>query len=202
MSVDTLVYCTYYCNQTFTQKQSLKYTDEIELVTKINDFSCNVSHAGDTMNSLSQRSTRGNTISEEPADSTVVAKSKRETKVKTTVVSYDYEAAISQPDIPTCSKADNNTQESCLDILPTPHEKASFFSTCGKMGVTIKRRGVGVRSKMRPKKIARARTQINNIFEIKKGPMFHADVCRDVVTGNHETPPNIHQVCSKYFQLR
>lgn len=128
-------------------------------MTEINDFSCNISHAGDTMNSLSQRNTRENTIS--GAGTTVVAKNKPETKVKLAAVSYDYEAAISQPDIPTCSDVDRNTREPRLnacDVSSIPHEKANFFSTCGRMGVTIKRRGI--RSKMRPKKITKARMQI------------------------------------------
>lgn len=170
-------------------------------MTGTNDFSCNVSHVGDTMNSSSQRSTRENIICGEPVGSTVVAKSKPETKARP-AVSYDYEAAISQPDIPTCSEIDNNTREcpELCNVSPTANEKANFFPTCGKVSVTTKRRGIGVRSKVRPKKITKIRAQIHDVFKIQEEPTFCANVCRNDGATNQNTSPNIYQVCPRNFQ--
>lgn len=146
------------------------------------------------MNSLSQRSTRENTISREPADLTTVVKSKPEAKLKPAAVSYDYEEAVSQPDIPTCSEIDNNTRcsDPC-DVSSTPNEKAHFFPTCGKMSVTIRRRGIGVKSKARSKRITKARTHIGDIVEMKRESKSCTNVCPNT-TANQETPPANHQV--------
>lgn len=169
-------------------------------MTEIIDFRCNVSHARDTMNPISQRSTRENTINGKPADSTAIVKNKPEAKAKPAVVSYDYEAAISQPDIPTCSEVDNDTQEPCLDVSPAPDERANFLSTYGKMSVTIRRRGIGIRSKVRPKKMTKARAQIRDVVEVKREPKFCTNICPDITT-NQKTSPINHQVCSKNVQL-
>lgn len=176
---------------------------------KTNDFSYSVSHAGDTMNPPSRRSTRENAINKEPTDTIVATKSKLESKP--TVISYDYEAAISQPDIP--SKIDNNTQNpswsDSSDGLSAPIKKRSLY-TRGKVNVTTKKRGIVFKSKIQTKKVTKIHPQqISNVVEIKKESISSSEITRDTenfgkekidaVTASRETSLNLHQVCLNNF---
>lgn len=173
-------------------------------------FRCSVSHAGDTMN-LSRRNTCENAVNKEPIGSAVATKSKPEPK--TTVISYDYEAAISQPDIPIYSKIDNNTQNvswsEFSDELSAPTKKRNLC-TRGKAGVTTKKRGIVFKSKI-AKKVTKTRPPICDT-EIKKESISSSEIIQNVgncekgnnkgVITNRQTPPNLHQVCSnKIFPL-
>ncbi|XP_011052505.1 PREDICTED: uncharacterized protein LOC105144940 [Acromyrmex echinatior] len=71
---------------------------------------CSISHAGNTMNLSLRRNTCENVVNKKPIGSTITVKNKPESK--SPVIAYDYEAAISQPDIPICSNIDNNTSNS------------------------------------------------------------------------------------------
>jgi len=160
------------------------------------DFSC--SHAGDTMNSSLRRNTCENAINKKPIGSMVAAKSKP--KPQTSVISYDYEAAISQPDIPIHSKID--TQNVSLsepnDKLSVPTKKRNFY---GKAGVITKKRGIVSKSKkIQAKKVTHP--SICEIAEIKKESISFSEIIRDVenyrkendgIIPNRQTPFN--EVC-------
>lgn len=163
----------------------------------MNDFSYSISHAGDTMNPPSRRSARENAINKES-----VVKNKSEPKP--VVISYDYEAAISQPDI--SSKIDNNTQNPSSsdfsDGLSEPIKKKKPY-TRGKANVTTKKKSIVFKSKLQTKRVHPQ--QICNVVKIKKESIPSSDIIRDtenlgkekidVITVNRETPLNLHQVC-------
>ncbi|XP_036144944.1 uncharacterized protein LOC105829041 isoform X4 [Monomorium pharaonis] len=81
---------------------------------------------------------RKNTINKEPIGSTVV---KNKPEPKTPVIFYDYEAAISQPDIPIYSKVDNDIQNASWsedlmhsgDVPKVVKNKKSFVSKAADM---------------------------------------------------------------------
>lgn len=162
----------------------------------MNDFSYSISHAGD-MNPPSRRSARENAINKES-----VVKNKSEPKP--VIISYDYEAAISQPDI--SSKIDNNTQNpSSSDFsneLSEPIKKKKPYIR-GKANVTTKKKSTVFKSKLQTKRVHPQ--QICNVVKIKKESIPSSDIIRDtenlgkekidVITANRETPLNFHQVC-------
>lgn len=180
------------------------------MIIKI-DFNYSISHVGDTMNPPLCRNICENAVNKEPIGSTVVAKSKPESK--TPVISYDYEAAISQPDIPMYSKTDNNMQNASWsessDKLSTSIEKRN--PVCGKAVVTTKKRGIVFKSKIQAKKITKTRPSICNIAEIKKESIPSSEIrnvenyrqeISDGIITNRQTPPNLYQVCfDKIFLL-
>lgn len=163
----------------------------------MNDFSYNISHVGDTMNPPSRRSTHENAINKESIDT------KNKSEPKPAVISYDYEAAISQPDIP--SKIDNNTQNPSWsdfnDELSESIKKKKPY-TREKANVTTKKKSTIFKSKLQTKRIHPQ--QICNV-KIKKESIPSSDIIRntknlgkeeiDVITASRETPFNFHQVC-------
>jgi len=139
------------------------------------------------MNSSLRRNTCENAINKEPIGSMVAAKNKP--KPQTPIISYDYEAAISQPDIPIHSKIDN-TQNVSLpetsDKLSAPTKKRNFY---GKAGVTTKKRGVVFKSKkIQAKKVTKTHPSICEIAEIKKESISSSEIIRDVE--NYRTENN------------
>ncbi|XP_070163566.1 uncharacterized protein [Polyergus mexicanus] len=132
------------------------------------------------MNPPSRRSTRENAINEETTDTIVATKSKFESK--SAVISHDYEAAISQPDIP-ASKIDSNTRNpswsDSSDGLSAPIKKRSLY-TRGKVNVTTKKRGIVFKSKIQTKKITKIHPQqISNVVEIEKESISSSEITRD-----------------------
>ncbi|XP_036144940.1 uncharacterized protein LOC105829041 isoform X3 [Monomorium pharaonis] len=95
---------------------------------------------------------RKNTINKEPIGSTVV---KNKPEPKTPVIFYDYEAAISQPDIPIYSKVDNDIQNASWsevsNELSAPVKKQNFYVR-RKTSVIVKKRGIVCKSKIQAKK--------------------------------------------------
>lgn len=170
------------------------------------DFNCSLSHAGDTMNLPSHRNTCENAINKEPIGSMVATKSKPESK--TPVTSYDYEAAISQPDIPIHLKIDNNTLNAswseASEESPAPTKKRNLY-VCGKASVTTKKKGIISKSKIQAKKVTKTRPLICNVAEIKKESSseiiqnvenYGQKINDGIITSRRQTPPNPHQVCS------
>jgi len=149
------------------------------MIIKI-DFNYSISHAGNTMNSSLHRNTCENAINKEPISSMVAAKSKP--KPQTPIISYDYEAAISQPDIPIHSKI-NNMQNVSLsetsDKLSALTKKRNFYE---KTGVTTKKRGIVFKSKkkIQAKKVTKTHPSICEIAEIKKESISSSEIIRDV----------------------
>ncbi|CAL1687315.1 unnamed protein product [Lasius platythorax] len=163
------------------------------------------------MNPPSRRSTRENAINKKPTDSIVATESKSEPKPA--VISYDYEAAISQPDI--SSKIDNNSQNpswsDSSDRLLAPTKKGNL-NTRGKANVTTrtKKKGIVFKSRIQTKKIMKIHPQqICNVLEIKKESIPSSEIIRntenfgkekiDAATASRETPLNLHQVCFNNF---
>lgn len=161
------------------------------------------------MNPPSRRSTCENAVNKEQ----IVAKSKPESK--TPIISYDYEAAISQPDIPIYAKIDNNPQKAswseASDESLAPTKKRNLH-VCGKASVTTKKRGITFKSKIQAKKVTKTRPSICNIIGIKKESIPSTKIIRNIenyeqeisngIIANRQTPPNLRQVCSnKIFLL-
>lgn len=184
------------------------------MIIKI-DFNCSFSHAGDTMNPPSRRSTCENAVNKEQIGSAIVARSKPENS-KTPIISYDYEAAISQPDIPVYAKIDNNPQnaswsEASDESASAPTKKRNLH-ICRKASVTTKKKGIAFKSKIQVKKVTKTRPLICNIAGIKKESIPSTEIIRNIenygqeisdgIIVNRETPPNLRQVCSnKIFLL-
>ncbi|XP_050448249.1 uncharacterized protein LOC126849908 [Cataglyphis hispanica] len=160
------------------------------------------------MNPPSHRSKRENAINKGPTDTIVATKSKLESKP--VVISYDYEAAISQPDIP--SKIDDNAQNpswsDSSDGLSAPTKKKNLY-TRGKKNVTTKKKGI-FKSKIQTKKITKIQPQqISNVVEIKKESISTSEITGDVesfvkekidaITVSREASLNLHQVCFNNF---
>lgn len=152
------------------------------------------------MSPPSRRSTRENAIDKKSTDTTVT-KDKSEPK---SAISYNYEAAISQPDIP--SKVDNNTQNpswsDSSDGLLTPIKKRNLY-TRGKANVTSKKRV------FKSKKIMKIHPQqICNVVEIKKELIPSSEIIQDTenfekekidaVIASREKPLNF-EVCFNKF---
>lgn len=132
------------------------------------------------MNLSSDRSTRENAINKELTDSIITAKSK--SKPKPAVITYDYEAAISQPDMSTYLEIDNNTQD-------------LFYSNSGRSIV------------LETKKTMEIRPRTCDIINIKKDSIFASEITRNTenvekkknnVIANCETSSNF-QVCFNKF---
>lgn len=167
----------------------------------MNNFSYSISHAGDTMNQSSRRSTRENAINKESIDT------KNKSEPKPAVISYDYEAAISQPDIP--SKIDSNTQNpswsDSSDGLSEPIKKKKPY-TRGKTNVTTKKKSIVFRSKLQTK---RQPQQSCNVVKIKKESIPSSETIRDtknlgkekvdVITANRQTPFDVQVRLNKLF---
>lgn len=161
------------------------------------------------MNLPSRRNTCENAVNKEPI-STVAAKNKPEPK--TPVISYDYEAAISQPDIPIYSNTENNMQNvSWSDSSDEQSASTKRRNLCvsGKVGVTTKKKII-FKSKT-AKKVTKIHPPICDV-EIKKESIPSSEIVRNVencgkennkgVITNRQKPPNLHQVCSnKIFPL-
>ncbi|XP_018357899.1 PREDICTED: uncharacterized protein LOC108757802 isoform X2 [Trachymyrmex cornetzi] len=113
------------------------------------------------MNPSLRRNTCENVINKEPIGSTIAAKSKLEPK--SPVIAYDYEAAISQPDIPICSNIDNNTLNPSWseqsDELSAPTKKRNFYVR-GKTGLTTKKKGIVFKSKIQAKKVTHIKKEL------------------------------------------
>lgn len=166
------------------------------------DFNCSISHAGDTMNPPSRRSTCENAVKKEPIGPTIVAKSRPESKAP--VVSYDYEAAISQPDIPVCSKLDDNPQNAswseASDESSVPIRKTNLYAR-GK-AVASKKRGVAFKSKVQARKVTKTRPSVSNVAEIQKESTPSSEIIRNaenygrkISGGIIRQTLNLHQVC-------
>lgn len=163
------------------------------------------------MNLPSRRNACENAVNKKQIDSTIIAKSKPESK--TPIISYDYEAAISQPDIPIYAKIDNNSQKASWSeasnesLAPT---KKRNLHVCGKASVNTKKRGIAFKSKVQAKKVTKTRPSICNIIGIKKKSIPSTEIVRNIenygkesegINANRQTPPN-RQVCSnKIFFL-
>lgn len=158
------------------------------------------------MNPPSHRNTCENVVNKEQIGSMVAAKSKLESK--TPVISYDYEAAISQPDIPIYSKNDTNMQNpswsESSDELSMPIEKRNPY-VCGKAVVTTKKKGIYFKSKIQAKKITKTHPSICDIAKIKKESIPSSKIIRNVenyrqeindnIITNRQMSPNLYQVC-------
>lgn len=156
------------------------------------------------MNPSLRRNTCENAVNKEPIDSTATARSKPEPK--TPVISYDYEAAISQPDIPIYSKIDNNTQNTSWsepsDELSASPKKRNLYVR-GKACVTTKKRGIAFNSKVQAKKVTKTHPSNCNVAAIEKESIPSSEInCNvenyrkennDQVTPNRQTP--FKQVC-------
>lgn len=168
----------------------------------MNNFSYSSSHAGDTMNQSSRRSTRENAINKESIDT------KNKSEPKPVIISYDYEAAISQPDIP--SKIDNNTQNpswsDSSDGLSKLIKKKKPY-TRGKANVTTKKKSIVFKSKLQTKRVQPQ--QSCNVVKIKKESIPSSEPIRDienfgkekvdVITPNRQTPLNVQVCLNKLF---
>ncbi|XP_011866135.1 PREDICTED: uncharacterized protein LOC105561081 [Vollenhovia emeryi] len=155
---------------------------------------------------MSPPSRRENAVTKEPVSSTVVAKNKPEAKAP--VISYDYEAAISQPDVPKVySKIDDDTQNASWsepsDESSAPTKRRDLY-VFGKASVTTKKRGIAFKSKMQAKKVTKTRPSICNVAEIESESIPSSEIIRDVenhgqeisddIVTNRQTPSNFHQV--------
>jgi len=153
---------------------------------------------------LSRPNTCENAVNKEQIGSMVAVKSKLESK--TPVISYDYEAAISQPDIPIYSKNDNNMQNvswsESSDELSMPIEKRNPY-VCEKAVVTTKKKGIYFKSKIQAKKITK-RPSICDIAKIKKESIPSSEIIRNVenyrqeisdIITNRQMSSNLYQVC-------
>ncbi|KAL6256232.1 hypothetical protein P5V15_012348 [Pogonomyrmex californicus] len=163
------------------------------------------------MNLPLHRNTYENAINKESTNLIIVAKNKMEPKFP--FISYNYEAAISQPDIPIRSKVDNNTSWSePIDELSAPTTTRNLYA-CGKANVTVKRRGITFKSKTQVKKFTKNRPLLLscNIDKIKEKSIPSSEI-QDVknfekensydVTLNRRLSFNSHQVRSnKIFSL-
>ncbi|XP_036144935.1 uncharacterized protein LOC105829041 isoform X2 [Monomorium pharaonis] len=143
---------------------------------------------------------RKNTINKEPIGSTVV---KNKPEPKTPVIFYDYEAAISQPDIPIYSKVDNDIQNASWsevsNELSAPVKKQNFYVR-RKTSVIVKKRGIVCKSKIQAKKVIKTDPSICNVAEIKKESISPSEIIRNVkdhkkeninrVITNRQTSPN------------
>lgn len=157
------------------------------------------------MNPSLRRNACENAVNKEPIGSTVTARIKPEPK--TPVISYDYKAAISQPDIPIYSKIDNNMQNSSCsepsDKLSAPPKKRNLYVR-GRACVTTKKRGIAFKSKVQAKKVTKTHPSNCDVAAIEKKSIPSSEInCNienyrkennDRVTPNCQTP--FKQVCS------
>lgn len=152
------------------------------------------------MSPQSRHATRENIVDE---SSKAVPKSKRESKATSVIVSYNYEAAVGQPDIPTCWKIDDKARSPCSSFdgaLSTSIDRRKFYAR-GKASATVKKRGVGFRSRVQTKKITRAHSQTRDVVELEDSSEITRDIATlgmeksGIVAACEETPSNLRQVC-------
>ncbi|KYN27128.1 Peroxisomal membrane protein PMP34 [Trachymyrmex cornetzi] len=188
----------------------LKFLTKLKIVksskSQVQYYDCksaasNISHAGDTMNPSLRRNTCENVINKEPIGSTIAAKSKLEPK--SPVIAYDYEAAISQPDIPICSNIDNNTLNPSWseqsDELSAPTKKRNFYVR-GKTGLTTKKKGIVFKSKIQAKKVTHIKKELIPSSKIIRNVENYIQKNNDDgVTPNCHMPLN--QVCFHIISL-
>jgi len=132
------------------------------------------------MNPSLRRNTYENVVNKEPISSTITAKSKSEPK--SPVIAYGYEAAISHPDISTCSNIDNTLNPSWSeqsDELSVPTKKRNFYVR-GKTGLTTKKKGIVFKSKIQAKKVTKSHPSICDVTQIKKELIPSSKIIRNV----------------------
>lgn len=134
------------------------------------------------MKPSSRRGTREDTIDVEPRGAMISARSKRESPGNPAVtVTRDYEiAAASQSEIFACLADDNNAQNSnpCGELSAQIKRRNAYVR--GKGSVTTRKKGIGLRSRIKTKKITKVRSQSRDDAEIREEPVLPAENTRDV----------------------